>query len=92
MRIKVLAVVASLLISSPALAFGDPEKPEPTAVDDSKKSDSDRIKCKRIQVTGSLIRRKKCMTVAQWAAMTAAGSAQARTIVDHANQGATSGR
>lgn len=92
MRIQMLALAASLLLAGPALAFADPEKLDEIALEDSKSSASDIIKCKRVEVTGSLIRRKKCMTVAQWMAMTSAASDQARKIVDHANQGATSGR
>lgn len=92
MHIRILTITGLLLLASPALALTDPEKSDVTTLESSIKPDSSTIKCKRIEITGSLIRRKKCMTVAQWAAMTSAGGDQARKIVDHANRGATSGQ
>ncbi len=62
------------------------------ASEEKSKADQ-KIKCRRLTVTGSLVKRKKiCRTVAEWKEISQAGNRSARTIVDHANQGSTSGR
>ena len=77
-----------------ALVANQNEQPENQVEEVSKIVDpEDRVKCKRLQVTGSLLKsRKVCKTVGEWRRISRQGSRKARTIVDHANQGSTSGR
>lgn len=103
MRNIYIGVIASVLIAAPSVAIA--EKSVEEAATETKKAaetknvaeikkaaDDNKMRCKRIQVTGSLIKKRLCRTNAEWAEMASSGNRQARGMVDHANQGVTSGR
>ncbi len=95
MNIKSLFPLLLVAVSPQAvLANSQNEQSEDQLAEVSKEVDPEnRVRCKRLQVTGSLLKsRKICKTVGEWRNINRQGNRAARTIVDHANQGSTSGR
>ena len=77
MRFPTLALVASsLVLAGPAAAYAKS--------DDKEQEDPDqKIRCKRVAVTGSLVRREKiCKTVAEWREISENGNRTSRAIVE----------
>jgi hypothetical protein len=84
MRILAIAIV-SLSIMAPAYALtAQPGAPEAPPSDTTKAADGDdRVVCRRVDVTGSLIKRGRvCRTVAEWRRITENGNYNARKMVD----------
>lgn len=56
------------------------------AANDEATTDDDKIRCRKIEVTGSLARKTKvCKTVAEWRAMSDKGNRNARDIIESGN-------
>ncbi|WP_164115526.1 hypothetical protein [Sphingorhabdus sp. Alg239-R122] len=101
MKSPLIAVFAAALICAPASAGENKAEStenkaavatEAKANAKDKPADS-KIKCRKLEVTGSLVKRRKiCRTIAEWREISRAGNRAARTMVDHANQGTTNGR
>ena len=90
-NMTILAISATLL-SVPAIAYAQGPEASACQADDSatENDPSQRIKCRRLAVTGSLIKKQKvCRTIAQWREMSQNGNRFAKDIVDTANQGFT---
>ncbi|MEZ5710057.1 MAG: hypothetical protein R3E02_11790 [Blastomonas sp.] len=51
-----------------------------------------KIRCRRMIVTGSLIKKRVCKTNAEWAEAAEAGKRDAGLLIDAANQGGTNGK
>ena len=85
--------LALLLAGTPALAQSTPAPAPTPAPPTSATPDPDQeIRCRRIEVTGSLARRERvCKTVAEWRRLGQAGNDTARDIVD-ASRGRPSGQ
>ncbi len=81
---KFVAMTACLFLLAPALAAQTPdaksaEKTAPAA----KTAPKDRIVCRSVEVTGSLVKRGKvCKTAGEWNAITRNGNENARAVVD----------
>ena len=80
MRVFILAVaLATSLSAAPVLAVNEQAKPVKTASTDPDQA----IKCRKVEVTGSLVKKGKvCKTVAEWKEMQANGNRTARAIVE----------
>mgnify|MGYP006080402839 CR=1 FL=1 len=53
------------------------------AANDDAQSDDNKIRCRKIEVTGSLVRKTKvCKTVAEWREISAKGNQNVRDIVE----------
>lgn len=95
MKKTFIFAVAASLVSVPTIAFaqGAEGSSEDTEASAKENDPSQRIKCKRFAVTGSLIKKQKvCRTVAEWREITQNGNRYAKDILDTANQGTTNGR
>jgi len=56
------------------------------AASDEAATDDDKIRCRKIAVTGSLVRKTKvCRTVAEWRSISAKGNQNARDIIESGN-------
>lgn len=56
-----------------------------SATDDTN-SDDNKIRCRKIEITGSLVKKTKvCRTVAEWRSMTDKGNRNARDIIESGN-------
>ena len=95
MKKTLIFAVAASLVSVPTITLaqgaagvsGDTE----AAADEN--DPSQRIKCKRFAVTGSLIKKQRvCRTVAEWREISENGNRYAKDIVDTASQGFTNGK
>ena len=76
-----LAVVAA----APAAAVEDEDNTQTAGEDDPYAPDA--VRCERVPVTGSRIRRVRvCMTNAEWAAQRDAGNRNATDILDNATR------
>lgn len=74
-QLLVTALSISLL-STPA--FAENVSPEAAATDPDQK-----IKCRRVEVTGSLLKKGKvCRTVAEWRRIVESGNRTARAVVE----------
>jgi len=92
MKNVIILAAAATLLSVPSLAYAQEAQSSAGQADDSatENDPSQRIKCKRLAVTGSLIKKQKvCRTIAQWREMSQNGNRYAKDIVDTANQGFT---
>ena len=92
MKKTFIFAIAASLISVPTMvsAQGAEGSSEDTETNTEENDPSQRIKCKRFAVTGSLIKKRKvCRTVAQWREISENGNRYAKDIVDTANQGFT---
>lgn len=77
-----LEVLAAGLIFASAAA-AEPATKEP-AEETAKPTGDDRIKCKRLSVTGSLTKKvKTCRTVAEWRRLREGNSDYARNLQDY---------
>ena len=71
-------LAAMLIICVAASAFAEPPMSKP--ID---KNDPDYLRCKRISVTGSLVKKEKvCKTNAEWDRLDGNGNRAARAIMD----------
>ena len=77
MRHKILGTVLSVsLLMAPAFA-------ENGAVDTVATDPDQKIKCRRVEVTGSLLKKGKvCRTVAEWRRIVESGNRTARAVVE----------
>ncbi|MEH6791649.1 hypothetical protein [Parasphingorhabdus sp.] len=83
-------LVPALVLAAPLSAQS--ENTAETAETGNADDPMQKIKCRRLAVTGSLVKRQKvCRTLAQWADIGRNGNKQANDIVDQANQGHTRG-
>ena len=74
-KILGMALSASLLIGP---AFAENVIPDTAATDPDQK-----IKCRRVEVTGSLLKKGKvCRTVAEWRRIVESGNRTARAVVE----------
>lgn len=82
----------SILLAAPlafAIATGavaqSPQPEKGTTTEPAATQDPDqKVKCRRVEVTGSLVRKERvCKTVAEWRAIQESGNQNARDIVDH---------
>ena len=80
MRVFILAVALTTSLSAaPVLAGNEQAKPVKTASTDPDQA----IKCRKVEVTGSLVKKGKvCKTVAEWKEIQANGNRTARAIVE----------
>lgn len=87
------APLVILLAAAPALAQTPPAPTPAPAPTTSTTPDPDQeIRCRRVEVTGSLARRERvCKTIAEWRRLAQAGNDTARDIVD-ASRGRPSGQ
>lgn len=78
MRLLILSVaMAGGLASMPATANNSPDESAATTAEAD-----DKIKCRKVEVTGSLVKRGRvCKTVAQWKAIFNNGNENARAMV-----------
>lgn len=86
------ATVAAVLLSAPVLALTQGNDPSETAAvanapaTAATPNPDDEIRCRRIAVTGSLIRRERvCKTVGEWRRLANAGNDVARAVVGSGN-------
>lgn len=75
-------------------AAAEPTEESATAEDAAKpvklaKDDPNYVRCRRLRITGSNIKRKVCQTNAQWERSASTGNDAAGEIVDNANKGFT---
>lgn len=84
MRYHISLVIPAMLgLTVPALAQS-PQEATGTQETVVATDPDQKIKCKRIEVTGSLVRKERvCKTVAEWRALQESGNQNARDIVDH---------
>ena len=77
MRHQILGTVLSVsLLMAPAFA-------EDVAVDTAATDPDQKIKCRRVEVTGSLLKKGKvCRTVAEWRRIVESGNRTARAVVE----------
>ena len=80
MRVFILAIALTTSLSAaPVLAGNEQAKPVKTASTDSDQV----IKCRKVEVTGSLLKKGKvCKTIAEWKEIQANGNRTARAIVE----------
>ena len=80
MRVFILALALTTSLSAaPVLAGNEQAKPVKTASTDPDQA----IKCRKVEVTGSLVKKGKvCKTVAEWKEIQANGNRTARAIVE----------
>lgn len=93
-KIIIFAAVATL-ISFPSVTFaqGSDGSSGDTETSARENDPSQRIRCKRFAVTGSLVKKQRvCRTVAEWQEISENGNRYAKDIVDTANQGFTNGK
>lgn len=77
MRFPTLALVASsLVLAGPVAAYAKSDNTEQEDPDQ-------KIRCKKVAVTGSLIRKQKvCKTIAEWRQITESGNRNGREIIE----------
>ena len=86
--------VMAIALAATAQAAQDTEEetaPE-TQVVEKKQKDKDApdyMRCRRVQVTGTLLKKRICKTNAQWAAQAQTGQTAANEIMEMANKGYT---
>jgi hypothetical protein len=92
MRNIVIAIAITATFSlSPTLANGEAPKPVVTAATPTPASSTpvdpdQKIKCRKVEITGSLVKKPKvCKTVAEWKKIDAIGNRNARAIVESGN-------
>ncbi|PEQ12188.1 hypothetical protein B2G71_13725 [Novosphingobium sp. PC22D] len=79
--LEILAAGLFLLSSGAAEAT---DTAAPATEEPAKPTGDDRIKCKRLSVTGSLTKKEKvCKTIAEWRGMRERNSEYARDLVDY---------
>lgn len=78
-KISLMVLVTLLLAGSANAVFANPDASKPAA---ETPSDPDQqVKCRKVQVTGSLIRKGKvCRTVAEWKRLQQLGNDAARLM------------
>ena len=80
MRVFVLAIALTTSLSAaPVLAGNETAQPVKTAAADPDQA----IKCRKVEVTGSLVKKGKvCKTIAEWKEIQANGNRTARAIIE----------
>lgn len=78
-------IAASLLAMSPAAAAAQTAAPAATsATPPAQTNPDDVVRCRSIEVTGSLARRERvCKTVGEWRRLADRGNDNAREIIDY---------
>lgn len=88
LNVILLASLAAATMSAPALAQSSPTK----AAAERELSADGKVKCRKLSVTGSLVKKVKvCKTPAEWKAHYAAEKRSVNEMWDHANKGTTNG-
>ncbi|MFN3451726.1 MAG: hypothetical protein ACK4ZE_06165 [Sphingorhabdus sp.] len=80
MRELILAIALTTSLSAaPVLAANENAKPVTTTATDPDQA----IKCRKVEVTGSLVKKGKvCKTIAEWKEIQANGNRTARAIIE----------
>ena len=83
-KFVLLAAPLAFFAATPIAAQSEPApqsaEQKPVAAEDP----DQKIKCRRIEITGSLVRKERvCKTVAEWRANAESGNQNARDVVDH---------
>ena len=83
-KIVLMTAPLAFLVGSVAVAQA-PQPSEGSNAETAAPVDPDqKVKCRRIEVTGSLVRKERvCKTVAEWRALQDSGNQNARDVVDH---------
>lgn len=83
-KTAMILAATALCMSMPLASTGAFAKD--AAVSDDANSDENKIRCRKIAVTGSLVRKTKvCRTVAEWREMSDRGNSNAREINERGN-------
>lgn len=80
MRVFIVAIALTTSLSAaPVIAGNENAKPVKTASADPDQA----IKCRKVEVTGSLVKKGKvCKTIAEWKEIQANGNRTARAIIE----------
>lgn len=82
MKTTAMIMAASAFCLWMPLTTTSTESKEPTAKE-STGTDDNKIRCRRVEVTGSLVKKTKiCRTVAEWRALATKGNQNAREIFE----------
>ena len=83
-KMAIVAVSVAGLLATPTVAQSPQPGQAPAAESTAEPDPDQKVKCRRIEVTGSLVRKERvCKTVAEWRALQESGNQNARDIVDH---------
>ncbi len=86
LQLLTLASLAVATVAAPALAKSSPTR----AAAERELSADGSIKCRKMAVTGSFVKKVKlCMTPAEWRAHYAAEKREVNALFGHTNQGST---
>ncbi len=86
MRIFALLIVAAAAAAVPALALTQDNSAAPAPATQAKTAESDpdsRIRCRSVEVTGSLVKRGRvCRTIREWRQIAENGNYSARKMIE----------
>lgn len=89
MRLIAIAMIAAFAALPAQTLMAQNSEPAPPADSAARQDGDERVVCRRVDVTGSLIKRGRvCRTVAEWRRITENGNSNARKMVE---EGTTKG-